>query len=228
MIDLHSHILPGMDDGSRDVEMSREMLEMLSRQGVTAVMATPHFYAASDNPEEFLRRRAEAAARLGETPIPVELGAEVAYFDSMSRSGMLQKLCLGDTRLLLVEMPYGDWSSRMVREVCDLTAQLGVIPVLAHVDRYRAQFAKYMPEFLREGILFQCNADAFLNWRTRGWALSLLRRGAMFFLGSDCHNVTTRSPRMAEAKQVITKKLGEQALDDITAFTAETLGIMDN
>lgn len=228
MIDLHSHILPDIDDGSRDLEMSRKMLEMLAEQGVTVVMATPHFYAAVHNPEDFVQHRAEIAARLQQTPIPVLVGAEVAYFDGMSRADVLPKLCLGDSRLLLVEMPYGPWTPRMIEEVCDLHILQGVIPVLAHVDRYRGQFTKYMSDFMQHDVLFQCNAEAFLNWRTRGWALELLREGALHFLGSDCHNLTTRAPRMAQATQVITQKLGKEVLEDLTAFTAEMLGLMDN
>lgn len=228
MIDLHSHVLPGIDDGSRDPEMSQKMLEMLAGQGVTAVMATPHFYAAAHNPEDFVKQRTEVIARLQQTPIPVLAGAEVAYFDGMSRADVLPKLCLGDSRLLLVEMPYGPWTPRMIEEVCDLPMLQGVIPVLAHVDRYRGQFTKYMPDFMQHGVLFQCNAEAFLNWRSRCWALELLREGALHFLGSDCHNLTTRAPKMAQAAQVITQKLGKEVLEDLTAFTAELLHLTDN
>lgn len=227
MIDLHSHILPGVDDGSKDVEMSREMLEMLSHQGVDAVVATPHFYAASDNPEAFLRRREEGFARLGETRIPVLPGAEVAYFDGMSRSDILPRLCLGNSRLLLVEMPWGDWSSRMVYQVCELTVQQGVIPVLAHVNRYREAFMKYASTLAQQGVLFQWNAEVFCHWRTRRWALTQLKTGNVHFLGSDCHNLTTRPPQIGQAAQVITKKLGAASVADMTAFTAEMLNITD-
>ena len=227
MIDLHSHILPGIDDGSRDVEMSQKMLEKLAAQGVTALVATPHFYAASDNPEAFLDRRQAALAQLGQTVIPVLAGAEVAYFDGMSRSNALTRLCLGTTRYLLVEMPYGTWSQRMVQEVCDLPVQQGVIPVLAHVDRYREQFQKFAGLFAGQGIPAQINADAFLSWRTRGWALRQVQTGNVHFLGSDSHNLTTRPPRMDEAKQVITKKLGAEVLEEMTRLTAEILEIQE-
>lgn len=228
MIDLHSHILPGVDDGSKDVEMSRKMLEILSHQGVTAVVATPHFYAASDSPEAFLRRREEGFARLGDTPIPVLPGAEVAYFDGMSRSDILPRFCLGDSRLLLVEMPWGAWSSRMVREVCELTVQQGVLPVLAHVNRYRESFMKYASTLAEQGVLFQWNAEAFVNWRTRRWALGQMKAGNVHFLGSDCHNLTTRPPQMADAAKYIAKKLGDEALAQMSRFTAEMLGMIEN
>ena len=212
MIDFHSHILPGVDDGSQSVEMSRAMLELLVRQGVTAVAATPHFYPTRSSPADFLQRRQAALAVLGETPIPVIPGAEVAYFDGLSRCDALEDLQLQDTDLLLVEMPFSPWSSRAVEELCVLSIQTGLTPVLAHVDRYPDQMKKYGSRLLDFGVLFQCNASAFLSPRTKGWALKMLKKGQLHFLGSDCHNLTTRPPRMDEAAAVIRKKLGEHPI----------------
>ena len=230
MIDLHSHILPGIDDGSKDLEMTRKLLEMLSAQGVTAVAATPHFYAASDLPNAFLERRAAAVQQLealkGEYPKVIP-GAEVAYFDGMRRSGILEQLQLGSSGMLLVEMPFCPWTSRMIREICDLQLQTGLIPVLAHVNRYRRsdQLPRHMDQLLKNGILFQCNAEAFLSVFSRGWALRLLEAGGIHFLGSDAHNLTSRPPKLQQAAQIITKKLGEAALEELTEFTARMLKV---
>ena len=120
MLDMHSHILPQMDDGSDSVETSRKMLKMLSDQGVTEVVATPHFYATQDNPEEFLRRRRESAEKLNritESLPRILLGAEVAYFDGMGRCADLKEMAIGETGFLLVEMPFTDWTKRMVDEL---------------------------------------------------------------------------------------------------------------
>ena len=199
------------------------MLDALASQGVTTLVATPHFYAHRDQPDAFLERRAQAIAQMPETGITVLAGAEVAYFDGIGHCEPLQKMTLGDTKLVLVEMPYSDWTQRMVQEVCDLGLQLGLQPVLAHIDRYRTSFQKYADMFAQNGVLFQCNADAFLSWRTRSWALKLLDRGWINFLGSDCHNLTTRAPRMGEAAAVIEKKLGADTLAALTDFTAQML-----
>ena len=89
MIDLHSHILPGMDDGSQSPEETAALLGMLQKQGVTTLAATPHFYAR-ETPESFLQRREEAAAHLPCTESPaILLGAEVAYFAGMGSSEAL-------------------------------------------------------------------------------------------------------------------------------------------
>lgn len=228
MIDLHSHILPGMDDGSKSPEMSRTLLSQLKQQGVETVAATSHFYAMHDSPENFLQRRAQAVAQLEYDPADapnVILGAEVAYFDGMSSSGVLDRLQLGDSGLVLVEMPFGAWSQRMIRELCQLPVMMGLTPVLAHVDRYRRadQFSRYRAELLDHGVLFQCNADAFLPRWDRRWALGMLKKGQIHFLGSDTHNLTSRAPKLDQAAKVITQKLGAHTLTELTAFSKEML-----
>ena len=110
MIDFHSHILPGMDDGSKSTQESLEMLDMLRAQGVDTVAATPHFYARENPPEVFLRRRAEAWNRLrpqltADSP-RVLLGAEVRYFQGISHVDRLHDLCLEGQDVLLLEMPF--------------------------------------------------------------------------------------------------------------------------
>ena len=229
MLDLHSHILPEMDDGSKSVEMSHAMLDLMGQQGVRTVIATPHFYASRDLPEAFLERRERAVGLLGDRKPgqpQVLFGAEVAYFDGMGRSEqVLQQLQLGDSGLLLVEMPFGEWNKRIVREICDLPLQTGLTPVLAHVDRYRGrdQLPRAMEEMLDCGVLFQCNAEPFLQFGSRGWALKLVKMGAVHFLGSDAHNLTTRKPNLGDAARVIEKKLGEETLADLMAFSHEQL-----
>ena len=220
MIDIHSHILPGMDDGSDSPEMSRTLLQTMHAQGVQVVAATPHFYADRDTPEKFLRRREEAFARMeydrAEAPQVIP-GAEVAYFDGMSRTRELELLQLGDSGLLLVEMPFGQWSQRMLRELCELPLQLGLVPVLAHVERYRRrdQLPKFLRLLMQQEVYLQCNAEAFLSAKDRRWALSMLKRGAVQFLGSDTHNLTSRAPLLDQAAAVIAKKLGQDVLSDL-------------
>ena len=95
MIDLHTHILPGVDDGSPDAATSAQMLALLQQQGVDTLAATPHFYAWNDTPEAFLQRRRQGFERLQEAGIDTSHilpGAEVAYFDGMSKSQVLQQL----------------------------------------------------------------------------------------------------------------------------------------
>lgn len=230
MIDLHSHILPKMDDGSSGVEESLALLEMLKGQGVETVVATPHFYPTKDTPEAFLARRQTCwdalSPELGETP-SILLGAEVAYFDGIAACADMEKLQIGDTRLLLLEMPFRDWTDAMVEEVCAIPERLGLYPVLAHVHRYcgRKQLKKYLPKLLSQGVYLQCSPEGLLEGWNKRWLMQLVKAGHIHFLGSDCHNITTRPPRLNRAARLIRQKLGEDALDALNAGAADLLNM---
>ena len=94
IIDMHCHILPGVDDGARDVETSLAMLEASRAQGVQYMVATPHFYATRDRVDTFLDRRREAwetlKPRMGADFPGIVLGAEVAFFRGISRAERYQ------------------------------------------------------------------------------------------------------------------------------------------
>lgn len=217
MMDMHSHILPNMDDGSDSVEMTHKMLQMLEQQGVTKVAATPHFYAHKDNPADFLRRREESFAQ-DQWELEILPGAEVAYFDGMSRCRELKEMEIAGTGLLLVEMPFGKWTGRMIEELVRIPMELGLTPLLAHVERYRSasQLPKFLKELSGQQVAMQCNAEAFLSSGSRRWALSMAKKGYIDFLGTDAHNLTERAPRYDAAVQVIAKKLGEEICEKIT------------
>lgn len=217
MIDFHSHILPGMDDGSKSTQESLEMLDMLRAQGVDTVAATPHFYARENPPEVFLRRRAEAWNRLrpqltADSP-RVLLGAEIRYFQGISHVDRLHDLCLEGQDVLLLEMPFSPWPSRTLAELTDLAQRGDLTVVLAHMERYLAQQPRTLWPRLRQlGVLFQCNAPFFLDWRTRRRAIGMLREGEIHLLGSDCHGSSYRPPRMGEAAERIRRRAGATAL----------------
>ena len=218
MIDLHSHILPQIDDGSKSVEETTALLKMLAAQGVTTLAATPHFYPKIEAPEAFLQRREQALAQLPrDTDIKILPGAEVAYFAGIGSSDVLPELKIGNTKLLLVEMPFTPWTDRMVQDICNIPMQQGLLPVLAHVNRYLGlnQFPRFMETLAEAGVLFQCNAEAFLTMKGRLWAMRLLKAGHVHFLGSDCHNLDKRPPTLDIACQRIEKKLGKAFLSQL-------------
>lgn len=217
MVDLHSHILPKMDDGSASSEESAAMLRLSKTHGVTLQAATPHFYAHRDDPERFLRRRAQAFDQIPYDPATMPqllLGAEVAYFGGMGGCDALIPLQLGASGLILVEMPFAPWNSRVVDDVLDLQ-QVGLRPVLAHVDRYTgaSQFFAYRDALEEQGALFQCNADAFFPMFSK--FIKLLKRRGIHFLGSDAHNLSSRAPQLDKAAKILRKKAGADLLDEL-------------
>lgn len=219
MTDFHSHLLPGMDDGSDSVSTSIRMLDMWRRQGIGQVIATPHFYAEHTTPERFLRRRAQARDALlealaGQADVPrLRFGAEVRFFDGISGAEALPSLCLEGTGLLLLEMPFVRWTERMLGEVEEIRMR-GIRPVIAHLERYMDFNPKKLLRRLMEmDVFIQCNAEFFLSRRTSRRAMHMLGEDWIHFLGSDAHNTTSRPPNLGDALALIEKKLGRRAID---------------
>lgn len=225
VVDFHSHILPGIDDGSASVEESLEMLRLEAQQGIGHVIATPHFYAQHDTPERFLQRRAEAEVKLREAVAQVNglpditVGAEVHYFRGISQAEALEKLTIAGKRCILIEMPEIVWTDYMYRELEDIWNSRKIVPIIAHVDRYITPFRTHgIPKRLADlPVVVQANASFFQRNSTARMALRMLRQGRIHVLGSDCHNLSSRRPNLGEAIQLIEKRLGHETIEWINA-----------
>ncbi len=230
MIDFHSHILPGVDDGSKSVEMSLEMLRRSAAQGVTDICLTPHFYAERNTPEKFLEKRTRAAEELFshlESGLPrIHLGAEVKYFEGICQCEDLELLKLQGTDILLIEMPFMNWTDRIWRDIEEISSYPNTTVMLAHLERY-LQFnaEKYLTKPAMHDILIQSNAENFTSgFFQRRKALKMLKEGVIDVIGSDCHNLSSRPPNIAEARDIIRKSLGNSALARIDSIGANILG----
>ena len=216
MIDFHSHILPEIDDGSSSVEESIALLRLLRDQGVSCVCATPHFDAISDTPSAFIKRRDSAYRRLlrvigTKEPPCIILGSEVMYFPGICNMSTLDSLCFEGSKYLLLEMQERPWSDYTVDELVRLTLSGKIKLVLAHIERYLPFQRAHTFDKLRSfGVLMQSNASFFINKKTRRTALSMLKKGEINFLGTDCHNLLTRPPRYNEAMEIIRGKFGNK------------------
>jgi len=223
MIDWHSHVLPDLDDGSRSIKESISLLEMQKRQGVKTVVATPHFYANDEAVDSFLERRRESFESLkletGINTLEIVCGAEVRYYPGISRMVELKKLCIEGSKVLLLEMPMSRWTEYTVRELVELAGASDITIVLAHVERYyKLQKAEMWERIYRSGTLMQVNASYFTEFSTRHKAVTLLSKGEIHFIGSDCHNLTSRPPKLDRAYGVIKKKLGEDFINVMNEY----------
>ena len=113
----------------------------------------------------------------------------------------------------------------MIEDLCHLQDRQGLTPVLAHVERYRqsSQFPRYADELWDSGIYCQCNGEAFEGFLASRWALKQLRQGTVQLLGSDCHNMGQRAPKLSAAAQTIASKLGREALERIETLSLQLL-----
>lgn len=209
--DFHTHILPGIDDGSSSVEESIKMLKLEMQQGVQTVCLTPHFNGNTMYPKDFLAARHQSLQKLntalkGKKCLPnLVLGAEVQFCIGMSKWEQLKDLSLGDTGYILIEMPSYLWNKGVYRELELIYHEQGLTPILAHIERYFNSFTmnKTLRMLSTLPVLLQCNSDFFLSKKTQRIAIKLLNDQRIHLLGSDCHSPTWRSPDLKKARECI-------------------------
>lgn len=215
VIDFHTHILPGMDDGSKSTEESLAMLRMEAAQNIAHVMLTPHFYAEKESLSHFLDRRNHALARLTEKTEGIgglpdfSVGAEVQIFEGIGNSDYLSELAISGTKCILIEMPMPPWPDSLLKELERIRYKQELVPIVAHIDRYiRPLRTRGIPElFAGLPVLVQASGSFFLNRRTRNLALRLLQEDKIHLLGSDCHNLDVRVPNLQDTVRIIEEKM---------------------
>ncbi len=230
VVDVHSHILPGMDDGSRSVTESLEMLKAAYEQGIDAVIATPHFYGDRERPESFLSRRDESLKALkaasSDGPLPnIYIGAEIAYYFGMGSSEALPSLCIEGTKCALIEMPFCAWSRGEVEEIYSAMKNYGITPILAHIERFigYGKNLSYIKELAERDVLLQSNAEFFIDKKTRKKALKFLNSGLVKLIGSDCHNTDDRPQNIGDAINVIREELSDYHIKIIEGYSDSVL-----
>lgn len=217
IVDFHSHILPAIDDGSRSVQESAEMLRIMEGQGVDCLVATPHFYPNRISLTDFLNNRERACNEIAScgltSPPTIKCGAEVAFFRGIGKSEQLNYLCIENTKLLLLEMPFRNWTAQDLIEI-ERIIDKGIIPVLAHVERYYSlQHDQSVFRAITQLPLYiQLNAEAFSSFRMRRIAFKIIDCGRPILLGSDCHNLKERYPNLSAGRKALQKKYGEPFL----------------
>ena len=202
------------------------MLRIEAEQGIRHVVATPHFYPRYETPEEFLRKRDQAEEKLmaavkGTPGLPqISVGAEVYYFRGISESEFLPQLTIRGKQCILIEMPPAPWPESVYQELEAIWRRWGIMPVIAHVDRYISPFHTHrIPQRLQQlPVLVQANASFFLGNRTKRMALKMLRGDQIQLLGSDCHNLDSRYPKLGAAVDVIRQRLGDGVLERIQTY----------
>ena len=219
MIDLHTHILPNMDDGARDVEQSKNMLLRQKKQNVDVVALTPHFYRREETVQEFLQRREQSMEQLQpvlEEGLPdLILGAEVAWYPSLSEEKALESLCYDGTGTILLELPYTLWPVRMAEWLYRFVNDTGLTPILAHVERYfLLQSKSQMEDLLQLNLPMQMTADVFKSVWGRGKYLRMIKT-SQWCIASDCHDALKRPPCMDIAVAYLRGKVSPEKYQEL-------------
>lgn len=218
MFDIHSHILPAVDDGAQNLEESLALLEALKNQGITDVMATPHFYPFEHNLAEFKEVTQSAYSELlkaleGKDLPKVHLGCEILYFDGLAFSEDIKEFCLGDSKYILLELTDKCITNTFFENILHLKNNTDIIPIIAHIERYcRSKNFKKLIEFLQyENITVQINASSVLEWLYSLTIKRLINSDLSIIIGSDTHSLLRRPPLIKNAIEIITKKYGKDS-----------------
>ena len=221
MIDFHSHILPHIDDGARNVQISLDMLADSYRQGIRTVVATPHCLISSeDDIDIFIKRRQDSYDELmhamsqDERDFPdVILGSEVQVSKGVTNFEKMHRLCISDTNYIMIEMPYKKWNEDCFDYLYELIIK-DMHPIIAHVERYLDKKREFYNLYSLD-LIYQVNADSFLSPFVKRFLPELFSEGSIQLLGSDMHSLSRRPSRMEEAKNRILKSYGNERFEQL-------------
>lgn len=214
MVDLHSHILPGLDDGAPSLEISVEMARIAVESGVRAMVATPH--CDSDRGREVYHAWKLLRAALHELDISLQLGLGMEIYGSRESLKLLRDgrlFTLNQSRYPLVEFDFlsdGYEETRILKELI----RCGFRPLVAHPERYR--FLQERPELLNEwagmGCCFQINRGSYFGRFGQGaysMAMEMTDRGFATVVASDAHSPIARTPWMRDVQELLADMFSE-------------------
>ncbi|MBR4073397.1 MAG: hypothetical protein IKK24_05565 [Clostridia bacterium] len=215
VVDIHSHILPGVDDGAKDLEMSLALLEEMKKQGITDVIATPHFDAQYDNMEDFNENVKNAKIQLFDAVedknLPqIHIGAEVYYFKGIGKSYGAKNLTLANSKYILLELPRHPFDDDLIKDIQNLYDVVGLTPILAHIERYAGEkgFKKVL-KLIDSGVaLAQINAPSVFTPPFKRVVSKLIKKGYVSFIATDSHSIESRPPMLEKALEEVEKQFG--------------------
>lgn len=215
--DIHSHILPNVDDGAKDIEESLKILELMKNEGITHVLATPHFYPQNDNLEMF-KEKVEVAfnsltrAKKGLDLPEVFLGTEMFYFEGMGALDSLSQFCLNNSKYILLELTDHFIDESLFEDILLMRENSKITPIIAHIERYQKakKFKKFLKFLKEENIPVQVNTESFFETRYSKTFKNLILNDIATFIATDSHSVEDRKPYLKEPLKIISEKLGEK------------------
>lgn len=223
MIDIHSHLLPMLDDGAADIREMNKILELYNKEGINVVIATPHFKSGVyDNHYE---KVVSIINRLGITSF-VAPGQEI-YLDADTLKACNDGRIKGinGSSYLLIELSFEIYKAEYISYIIELK-NLGYKLIIAHPERYLyfIENPDLLDDYIDMGCLFQINAhslEGLFGSKIKKFAINIIESGLADFLATDCHSATNRAPRLKRALDIIDKVRPE--LKEILISNAHSL-----
>lgn len=218
MVDFHTHILYGLDDGANNIGESLELINSLKNQGVKKIVLTPHFYFNNISKDGFfiLRKKVldNLESALNDKDIKLIPACEV-YLSKTNLTDNLNKFNIHGTKYLMLELPHRTVLTKnifdRINSIIDYT---GLIPVIAHAERYASVLSnpEIVSQLILMGCLIQINTTSLFSKRLSKLTVKMLKMGQAHCLGTDCHNAK-RPPVYQQAKEFIEKNISKEIFD---------------
>ena len=235
MIDIHCHILPEVDDGSRSLNESIEMAMIAKEQGITKIVNTSHYHPdfRYKKGEELLKELEDFNNVLKENMIDIEvvIGNEIYYTkDLIKEIDELDFYTLNNSRYILIELP----PTNFPKDLCNIVYELkekNYIPVFAHVERYREvqENPELIYEVINAGAIIQVNSHSILGKSGKELQKvcnTLLNRNMVHVVGTDAHSSKRRTPIFLDAYKYVSEKYSKEMADDL--FIKNNNAIINN
>jgi len=214
LIDTHIHMVPGVDDGARDMDMAIQMLHLAKNEGVNEMILTPHFNSPRYDNRSVMANynMLKDYIQTNKIDFEIHLGNEI-YLSEEDIAAIVtgQAYTMASSRYLLIELPFHQFYPFHEMMIHDLLEN-GYRIILAHVERYQIFEDKLqlLQEFVKKGIYCQITADYIINKKTRKRAFKLIKSGLIHIVASDGHNIATRPPFMKAAYDIVYKTFGRE------------------
>ncbi len=226
LLDIHSHILPAVDDGAQDINDSLILLDLMAEQGITHVIATPHFYPHNDTIKDFKARVTAAKKELKANyigNIVIITGCELFYFNGISKSEHLKHFTLNKSGYILIEPDPYYLTEGFMNEILYMRDFLGLNPIIPHIERYnRCRGYKKFLKFIKENcILTQVNATSFFSKHYTRTLKKLFKENLVTFVATDTHSLN-RPPLLGASLNEIEKRFSASEKERIIS-NLETL-----
>lgn len=213
MIDIHCHVLYGLDDGPEDLEQSMELLRELEKKGVEKIIATPHYISGEDYAptcEEIREKVKILQQEIDKEKLKIKIypGMEVyASHDTIEKIKNNEILSLNDSRYILIEFPF-ELIPKYMTDLLFAMQLEGFTPIIAHPERYSSDYrkSKLLNELVEKGVLLQINSESIFGAygkRAKKAAYHLLKAGMVHLVATDSHNLI----KIPSDKQLIEKKI---------------------
>jgi protein-tyrosine phosphatase len=233
MIDIHCHLLHGIDDGPKEIDTSIRLCEMAMENGIEKIIATPHLAKLNDidafiELRDFKLDELRKEIKKRDMMIQIYAGAEVFVGDDIFYSGPLNKAAMNGSRYLLIEFDFFGVGFTTVLKYVEEIMKMDLIPIIAHPERYSFFQENYerVDFLLDKGVLLQMNAGSLASMGSReefDLAFEMALKNAASFIGTDAHSIRNRPNDLLKMLRCFPPNISQRGLNQMLNISPEAV-----